>query len=500
MRSIVKAFRTTQTTNRRTFLKQTFAASAALLALNDIKLRANWHSEMPKITIIGAGISGLSAAYYLKKAGINADIFEGSFRVGGRMFTYQNVFDKKISTDLGGEFIDTNHLSLINLAKELGVELYDLANDPLEENIILFGQKRYSQADIAAAISPYIPIFEKDLKNLPDDFHYSNNESFKELDNLSVTEYLESRQVKGWIKDFIEVTITTEYGREASEQSALNFLTILETSTKSDEDYKLLGAEHETFKYKGGAESLISKLNEKVKEQVQLHHLLTKIESNTENGKTKLYFSSPEGDKMIETDIVLLTLPFSVLRNITLDFPMSEAKRMAINELGYSSARKFIMGFNKKTWREIGTQGYLYSDLSIPSGWDSAQMQNTKKGAFTIFLGGKSAQKAQNQTDEENINTFLGDLDQIFPNSKKQFNNKTLQFVWEDYPYSLGAYSVYLKGQWSKFVGAEAENCENIYFAGEHTSIEFQGFMNGAVESALRATKQILNKLKDKND
>jgi monoamine oxidase len=34
--------------------------------------------------------------------------------------------------------------------------------------------------------------------------------------------------------------------------------------------------------------------------------------------------------------------------------------------------------------------------------------------------------------------------------------------------------------------------CARIFFAGEHTSRKWQGYMNGAVESGLRAAEEIL--------
>lgn len=490
LQMITQAFANVRT-NRRSFLKSTLIGAAALALPQLVKAK---DGSLPKIVIVGSGVSGLSAAYFLQKQGIKAEIYEGSFRVGGRMFTYQNVFEKKASTDLGGEFIDTNHLDLIALAQELGVELYDLSKDPLLENTVYIGKKFYTEKQISEALLPYVDSIEKDLAQLPAIFHYADNQSFKELDALSVTEYLDSRKIKGWIRTLIEIAITTEYGCEASLQSALNFLTILEVPQKSSTDYKLLGKEHETYKYKGGAESLITKLNEKVGQQVKLNHLLTKVKSN-ENGKTTLSFSAPEGDISIEADIVLLTVPFSVLRSLELDFPMSQAKQMAINELGYSNASKFILGFNEKTWRNAKSQGYIYSDTTIPSGWDSTQMQAGKRGALAVFLGGKNAEFYQEKSEKEVTNAFLNDLEKMFPKSKQAFNHKTLQFIWKDYPYSLGAYSVYLKGQWAKFVGAEAEPCGNVFFAGEHTSIEFQGFMNGAVNSAKLAVNQIIKKL-----
>lgn len=38
-----------------------------------------------KVIVIGAGIAGLTAAYYLWKQGMDVEVLESSSRVGGRM-------------------------------------------------------------------------------------------------------------------------------------------------------------------------------------------------------------------------------------------------------------------------------------------------------------------------------------------------------------------------------------------------------------------------------
>ena len=54
-----------------------------------------------KIAVIGSGISGLSAAYYLSKK-FKVDLFEQDNHFGGHSYTYDIVENKKTtSVDLG---------------------------------------------------------------------------------------------------------------------------------------------------------------------------------------------------------------------------------------------------------------------------------------------------------------------------------------------------------------------------------------------------------------
>jgi len=60
---------------------------------------------------------------------------------------------------------------------------------------------------------------------------------------------------------------------------------------------------------------------------------------------------------------------------------------------------------------------------------------------------------------------------------------------------SFLAVTAYKVGQWTTIAGQEATSAGNIFFAGDHTSKEFQGYMNGAAESGLRAANDVLLKL-----
>ena len=47
-------------------------------------------------------------------------------------------------------------------------------------------------------------------------------------------------------------------------------------------------------------------------------------------------------------------------------------------------------------------------------------------------------------------------------------------------------------GQYTEFSGVEKERRGNVHFAGEHTSQDFQGYLNGGVETGERAAAEIL--------
>ena len=478
--------------SRRKFLQDAAILGTGML-IAPLLLKAGDFSTDKKIVIVGAGIAGLNAAHQFKKLGFTATVYEAGNRTGGRMYTLKNYFGKSITTDIGGEFVDNTHEEIIALTKELNLDFYDLRTEKLTNKTFFFGSRNYSEDELGEALKPYVAQMEKDIRSLPKMKNYTTATTFEKLDQLSIADYLKTLGISGWLYDFIYVVLTREYGMEASEQSALNFLIMFDAPKTTDKNYELFGAEHEVFKIKGGSQHLTDTLAETLKANIQLQH---QLESITQNKNDISLFFNNKGKKIIvHADYVVIALPFSILRKIPFDAAMPELKRKCIDELGYGNSCKFIMGFKDKAWRTAGKQGYTFTDESFGCGWDSSQMQSDKEGSFTVFGGGQFANDVNAQQQEKLSSHFVKGLDTIYPGVAKAYTGKNIKFCWAKSPVAKAGYSSYKVGQWSTLAGWEAVPVGNIHFSGEHTSIEFQGYMNGAAVTGKMAAEQIAAKV-----
>jgi monoamine oxidase len=448
----------------------------------------------PDIVIVGGGMAGLNAAYQFNKKGIRANVYEASSRTGGRMFTLSGQFGDGITTDIGGEFVDTSHLDIIALMKEFNLEFYDLRQDPLAPKTFYFDGMPMTQGDLRTAIAPYVKKIMKDVLSLPPLIDHTTSASFKHLDDMTITDYLISIGIKGWLYKFLNVVLTREYGMEASEQSAVNFLIMFVPPLDSDKDYELFGPAHEVFKIKGGSQHLTDTIYATLKDQVNLNHKLTKLRK-LDSGKYELTFSQQNSEKLVMADFVLMTIPFSILRNISFSVPMPTEKRKCIDEIGYGNSCKFVIGVNQKPWRTAQDQGYTFTDLVLGAGWDSSQMQNPYQGSFTVFGGGKQADYINETKETALVEKFSSELNIIYPALENILTGKNMKFCWAPYPFTRGGYSSFKKGQWSTLSGWESTPVGNIFFAGEHVSKEFQGYMNGAAETSRVAVELMTSKI-----
>lgn len=107
--------------NRRKFLRDSLlATTGAVLASRFAPAQASVKPK--KILIIGAGLSGLVAAYELQKQGHDVKILEAQARVGGRVLTVRN-FDENLYAEAGAARIHSDHDLTLRYAREFGLTL-----------------------------------------------------------------------------------------------------------------------------------------------------------------------------------------------------------------------------------------------------------------------------------------------------------------------------------------------------------------------------------------
>lgn len=92
---------------------------------------------MFEVIIIGGGLSGLTAAYELKKSGISCLVLEAQEKLGGRMETIQGALGTPL--EMGAAWYSEIHVSLISLLSELYVKTFR----QFSEGITLFQTKSF---------------------------------------------------------------------------------------------------------------------------------------------------------------------------------------------------------------------------------------------------------------------------------------------------------------------------------------------------------------------
>ncbi|MCC6546058.1 FAD-dependent oxidoreductase [Candidatus Sumerlaeota bacterium] len=454
-------------------------------------------SGAPRIAIVGAGLAGLAAAHTLKKNGIIAQVFDASTRTGGRIYSRTGLLSPDLTTEMGGEFIDSNHEDLLALVGEFNLQLLDMQSD--DEKIFATMYEvdglTYSTSEVVEAFRPIASLLELDRGLLPEVISAADPGEAKRIDNLSLSTYLGKLGVTGWLRKLLETAYVTEFGLDATEQSALNLLTMIGTDSSLD-DFEIFGESDERYKIKGGNDQIISALAGALGGQISTSQTLESIRSKADG--YSLVFRTQNGTaKMVAAEVVILALPFTKLREVeVLIDDMPSIKKRAIAELGYGMNSKVFLGFIDRPWRKQGYSGSVYTSQSYQLAWDNGRGQGSIAGGLTCYSGGKNA-LAIGKTDLNVLaQKYLSELDLTFNGVQQSYNGRVERFHWPTYPTMKGSYAAYRPGQWTTIRGTEAQTVGNVYFAGEHCSMDFQGFMNGAAETGRIAAQSILARMR----
>ncbi len=212
-------------------------------------------------------------------------------------------------------------------------------------------------------------------------------------------------------------------------------------------------------------------------------------------------FQSGASTYEVAADHVVLAIPFSTLRNVDLSKAgLSPLKMTAIQNLQMGANAKIQIQFNRRVWYNLGFDGSTIADNGAAATWECTNYQTGSTGILIDFPGG--AQGAglgakYGLTNDEGVapaamvQDTLGYLEPIFPGVTAAYNGLAYCNVSVLDPHILGAWSQYNIGQYTGFSGIESVQEGNIHFAGEHTSLSFQGFMEGAVTSGERVAGEI---------
>jgi monoamine oxidase len=486
---------------RRRFIRDTTAVGAAVATASIIGCNRETTSRETtppetRIAIVGGGMAGLNAAYKLQKAGLRATIFEGSDRTGGRIFTASSLLGDGITTELGGEFIDSTHEEMLALVTEFGLQQLDTLGpetESLKKETYFVNGRHYTQAQAARAFMPIAKKIAADYEPL-EDVDYDTEGGGMKFDQMSITAYLDGLGVTGWLRELLDVAYVTEYGLDASEQSSLNFTFLIGTGPLDDPArFDMLGESDERYKVRGGNQQVVDELAKRLEQQIRRRHKLEAIKSR---GKGyELTFRADSGIVTERADIVVLAIPFTMLREVDIQVPLSPLKKKAIAELGYGTSAKVLVGFDTRHWQKLGYSGATYTDEPFQVAWDNSYLQPGTVGGLTLYSGGKLAIEAGQGTAEEAATRLLTGVERAYPGVIAQRNGKVSRMHWPTFPWTKAAYSCYRPGQWTTIAGSEGLPEGNLFFAGEHCSYDFQGYMNGAAQTGADTAKAIMAKL-----
>ena len=447
-------------------------------------------------------------------------LYEWADTVGGRVSSLRGFFAGGEIAELCGEFISSEHRRVRRLARSYGLALENV-NATLggSRDTAWFDGARYTQRALNDQWRDGVwRLFHEAVLEAPFADYRHASPTARRWDRMSVVDWIEAHVPGGAASPLGRLCIgdvLSEYGGRAEEQSALNLIYLLGFNTSAPSGYQsrqvpLLAGTDEKYTVRGGNDRIVAAL---VKDLPQgairtAHQLLAVRQAGSTFVCT---FQRGAGTLDVRADHVVLTLPPTTLRDVDLSgVPLSPLKRTQIADLRLGTNAKILIQVAGRPWQADGYSGSQFTDRPICGGWDASCFQPGSQGAGAVsiyagFPGGAAGANLgpryglgegedKGPAPAAMVEDSLAQLEPIFPGMTAAWSAGPRLAYYRDGaldPHLRGAYSYYRIGQYTLFSGIEAQRAGNLHFAGEHTSSNFQGYMEGAVQSGQRAAGEI---------
>jgi monoamine oxidase len=428
-----------------------------------------------RVLVAGAGLAGLAAARDLEAAGATVSIVEARDRVGGRVWTIRDGFTAGQHAEAGADLIEADQTSLIDLMRELRVPAVRI----LRRGFGYYGSTPSGRPAIQSRSTPFagvMPILEDLLRQ------------YRLLENRwdgALALQFSRQTVSGWL-DAI--------GADSSIKSRFRGLRGLFLA--DPEDLSLIAlldyfaadpwSGGDLLRVPSGNDQLAARLVEGLASPPELRTILRQVRQRADGITASL--ETPAGLAQREADFLVCTLPASTLRDVLFEPALPVSQQEAIARLRYGPATRVLLQFTRRFWNAAGRPTAFGSDLETGAVWDGNEQQRGRPGILSLLAGGGASRALQTIIGDEGLASVVRRLSWL---GKPARLLASCVVSWEADPWAGGGYAYFDPAFDPRWRDALARPCGFVCFAGEHTSVRWQGYMNGAIESGRRAAAEV---------
>eukprot|EP01125_Pyxidicula_operculata_P022194 TRINITY_DN8957_c0_g1_i1.p1 TRINITY_DN8957_c0_g1~~TRINITY_DN8957_c0_g1_i1.p1 ORF type:complete len:472 (+),score=55.27 TRINITY_DN8957_c0_g1_i1:21-1436(+) len=460
------------------------------------------------VIVVGAGLSGLRSASLLDRQGLRVKVLEASDRVGGRLKQY--IDNDGTRWDIGGQWVGPRQEIMEQIMKE-----YDLKKIPQYDDTVgkavFRGQDGEREVYEGGSFYPGGDQYQQcvsELDRLASTLPITrawNHPDAKALDSVTVSDWVKLRFPPDVGVRPSHTACKSLLVSEEEDVSLLFWLTKInrgrglnQTSSGNVENLSLTKNGAQQDKIEGGASGLCNLIYErelKAKSLVEFNSAVATI-NHSKNGACVVTFD----ERIYFAKRVIVTIPPNMVRKVSF-VPKLKERDEGLSGFTMASVIKVIVKYENCYWFEEGYSGVScsYESNGIQETYDATAItpDGKKQPALVVLIGANTARSWGSKSLEERKKLVLNDLAYLFNNEKYLNPKEYIEQVWSSEKYCEGGYMCVTKpGVLTKYGDVLFSNTSCLYWAGTEMASRWSGFMEGAVDSACNAVKEVIGSLK----
>jgi monoamine oxidase len=464
--------------SRRDMITRSLAAAAGLLISERLSF-ARPRDSAPRVVIVGAGLSGLAAAYELARGGADVTVVEARNRVGGRVISFSDLVPGA-AMEGGAELIGSNHAVWLQYKERFKLSFIDITEEDAEAPIVLRGRRLgAAESDqLWEEMSATLRRLDADAAAIPDPFAPWQAPGAAAFDRRSLGEWITGLDVSDLCKHGIDTQMVADNGIVSDWQSYLGNLAMIKGG--GGETY---WTETEVFRCAGGSDQLARHLARAIGDaRIHLRQPVSAV-TVSDRGVTVT-----AGATRYEGDYAVLAVPPLTWNRIafTPRLHVTGTPQMGSNV-------KFLMRVRDSYWKRAGLAPDSLTDGPVHLTWHTTQHQKVAGAGVVAFSGGPAADACRAWAPADRTERYLAALTPIYRGLRASFQRARFM-DWPSDPWVKGSYSFPAPGEVTT-LGPQLQEplATRVFLAGEHTCYAFVGYMEGALQSGVRAAARIID-------
>lgn len=457
--------------------------------------------EKPKksVIILGAGLAGLTAAWELEQSGHKVLVVEAQTRPGGRILTLREGFTPGLSAEAGAMSFSDNYKQLMHY-----IRLFQIPHASLAISAVR-----------STSANPLYHLHGKRLRAREDGMVNWPFELTAEERALGQTGILRkyilslldgvddptsSYTLPDWAKPYDQKTLLKLAAERGASRGAQELIrsTFWFGGMRYDEsaaacllsDLSLFYRGQTAYGFPGGSDVLPLAFASRLRNQIRYGTEVVRIEQGNEHVEVVVKVGGVLD--RLTAERVVCTIPFSILRHIEIDPPLSPPKREVVFSLEYHPVTRVYLQVSRRFWESEGVTGGALTDLPIGQVQEHPIFRMGAEGDRALLeahVRGDVAPALDAMAEDDRLRFVFTEMEKVHPGVSKYYEGGQSK-SWQNDPWSRGAFSSFRPGQMTGWLPKIVRPEGRIHFAGEHTSI-FSATLEGAVESGARAAREI---------